>query len=728
LNTNWLALLLAFCGFACLPASIHPAGRLMAASVALLCITFSGRRLLSLLALLLGLCAAQRVQVPSLQPTDPSQEVVVAAQLTSPVRDGRATAWLRGAAGPVCRARLRGLDNQLERGARLHLRGRLQDLRRRPTPDRRDSGRTALARRLSAGFVVREVVAELESGSASALDHWRRSWSAHLEERAGAGAGLWRALVLADRAGLDERAVQRVRDLGMAHLLALSGMHTSILAGALIWPLRRRGRRALVFALPALLAWVLLAGGGASLVRATSMVGWWVFARFTGRNCDVRDALAATALVEITLRPQLLCGVGWWLSYAATLAVLQACTRVGSWPRPIAAIAISLAAQAATLPWILDAFGFVNLLAPAALLLVAPVFAVALVAGLGALALGAMFAVLQPWCDVLMALAGHAFGASLALASLPGRQAFTHPGLDGGSWSVALLVCALGLWPARLRVRWRIIAMASLLVAVHVQGSSDHEWVMFDVGQGDALVLRCRDQYLVVDTGPRWDEAAPVQWTLLDYLQRRRVKRLRVVITHGHLDHSGGLAALLANGVVDEVLVAAADSTRPWVARIRATQVPLRYLSAGDSVEFGHCQADVHWPPARAQQHSTNDRSLLLSVATAHGTFLMTGDLERLPEQILLQGTDPLPRARWLKVAHHGGNTGTTNEWLEQLEPGAALISCGAGNRYGHPAPILLERLGQRSIPVQRTDLVGYIRLRWSTNGGVAQLDNGLSP
>lgn len=734
MRANWLVLGAALCAFAGFGYGVPSVGRSIAAAAVAMALALDGRRSLVLGAIVLGALGAARTGFPPPAPADPSSESAVALQLTSPGVDGRALAWMRRPGYEPVRVRVRGLgDAPLASGSRLVVRARLEDLRRRSTPDRRDAWRSARARGTRMGVVVSEVLNVFDAGRPGPQERWRAEWAAALDLRLGPNAGLWRALVLADASGLDPRARARVQDLGLSHLLALSGMHTSIVAAALLWPLRRRGRRALVMALPVLGAWVVLAGGGASIVRAVGMAGWWVCARRARRPARAEDALAGIALLELALRPHLLCGVGWWLSYSATLGVLRAVRISAGWPSPLRAIAVSVTAQLATLPWVLDAFGFVNLVAPLTLLLVGPVFAVTLVLGLGGLAAAGGSRVLAGWIDPLVASAGHAFGALLLGFAPAAGLVWRHPGLEGAGWAGALLAVAAALWPARaVGRRTRVLTVLAALAIATGLPAADHEWVAFDVGQGDAMVVRCGPEVLVVDTGPRYGGRSPAGWTLLDWMERRRIRDARVLVTHGHLDHRGGLAELLASGRVGEVIVATADTGQAWVGRLRRAAgqegARVRGCAAGDVLELGHCRIAVLWPPIEAPDAHSNDRSLVLVWETPEGPVLFTGDLERGSERDLI-ASGALPRSlRWLKVAHHGGDTGTDELWLDLLRPSDALLSSGAGNRYGHPHPSVLRRLAAAGTRVHRTDVQGFVRVRWWGGSPPLRTDCGLDP
>lgn len=733
MQTNWLALGVALCAFGAGGADTGPAARLVAAAVVGVVLLADRRRAVVLAAVLLGGLGALRVGSPPRDLPDPSETVPVALELVGPVVDGRAAAWMRSTGRPPLRVRVRGLGDQaLARGAKLLGTGRLQDLRRRATPDQRARWRAARTTGARAGVVVEEIVGVVDRGRASGPERWRRRWSRSLDLRLGSGAGLWRALVLGDRSSLDRRARRRVQQLGLAHLLALSGMHTSIVAAALLWPLRKRGRRALVWALPALGAWVILAGGAASITRAVGMAAWWVGARRAGRPCRPEDALAAVALAEVALRPQLVCGVGWWLSYAATLGVLRAIRASARWPAPLRAVGISVGAQLATLAWVLDAFGFVSVPAPAVLLVAGPAFAAMLVSGLGLLALGGMVGPLARFTDPLVLLLSHGFGGLLRLLAPAGELVLRYPGFGELQWAGVLGAVAALLWPAGPGIRARAaVAVAGLLLCL-LPGSSDHEWVVFDVGQGDAMALRCGREFLVVDTGPRYAERSPAAWTVADWLTRRRARRVRLLLTHSHLDHRGGLATLLATGRVDTLFVAACDTSRAWVGRVREAastrSVVVRALQSGDRLVLGHCHLDVLWPAASAAASEANDRSLVLAWPTPAGPILLTGDLERETEaELVADGRLPRDLA-YLKVAHHGGDTGTDAATIDVLHPARAVVSAGAGNRYGHPAAAVLERLRAASVDVLRTDRCGFVRVRWKGIDGRLSLDCGLDP
>lgn len=600
----------------------------------------------------------------------------------------------------------------------------------RRNPDDRDGVRNALgsgallrARAVGAPLLVREGTA---SWSRRVRDRAHARWT----ERWGAGAGLWSALLLADRRGLDDDARSRLQSQGLAHLLALSGLHVGVLAGVLIWPWRKSGPRVWVASLPLLVAWTLVAGGGASMTRAVGMVGWIAVGRVRGRGTRPLDALAALVLLETVLRPEVICGVGWWLSYAATASILRILPWLSGRAWWQSALLVSLAAQSATAVWTLDAFGRIPWAAPVIQVVVGPAFTLLLaVGGLGAvLALGS--GALAGAAAGLVALLAHGFGILVWVFSASGRLAVHHPGWEGFGWALAMALTALALVPLRWnrKVLRSTASLAVLVVAaLHLPlfAGPRHRWISFDIGQGDAGVYHCGSRVLVIDAGPHSNGMLPAERVVIPYLARRHVRGATLVLTHGHLDHTAGTRALLASGHITTLALAATDSTQAWAHELRTValqrRVDLRWLSTGDTLWSDCCDAICLWPDLTTSHQHANDRSVVLRLGPRGAPLMTCGDLERKAEFELLdrlRGVPESPRPRWsLKVAHHGGNTGTDAPWLRWLTPRHALISCGHGNRYGHPHPDLLGRLHECGAEVVRTDREGAAELRWKATG-----------
>lgn len=259
----------------------------------------------------------------------------------------------------------------------------------------------------------------------------------------------------------------------------------------------------------------------------------------------------------------------------------------------------------------------------------------------------------------------------------------------------------------------RLISFLLVLALLPAVALADLEAHFLDVGQGDCAVVICDGEVMVIDGGPRGASSM-----LYNYL--RKTLGLRhvdyVVSTHPHVDHVYGLSTVL-NAVSADVLfspVTAWDSRAfEHVLRYAARQgTPVTVPAEGDTFRLGgalvtilHC-----WPEAIAQER-TNDSSIVLRIDYEKTSFLFTGDAEDWSEYMMLEAGVNL-HADVLKVSHHGSCTASTAEFLRAVSPAWAVISCGAGNSYGHPHREVLARLDAVGTRILRTDLLGTIVIR----------------
>jgi len=241
---------------------------------------------------------------------------------------------------------------------------------------------------------------------------------------------------------------------------------------------------------------------------------------------------------------------------------------------------------------------------------------------------------------------------------------------------------------------------------------------VFDVGQGDAILLRFGQRALLVDAGPDPETAREV---LLPRLARLGVEGLDgLVLTHADADHIGGAADIL------EVLPLATV----WMASWRQDHPLLSVIEAaarlgGTRVEAPANGQALEWHPAVSVQvniatpsvaSGDNNQSMVLHVRYRESAFLLTGDIERAAERALVETVGSL-EADVLKVAHHGASTSSSPEFLASVRPQVAVISAGMGNAFNHPRDDVLRRLRAGGAHVFRTDLAGDVVVR--TDGHV---------
>lgn len=667
----------------------------------------SRRAELLALGLLLGAMGTLRIEARREAALEAAgREARVSIQTRNETRGSARMAWLRLEDGPLLDAWVHDdEDEALPAGSRLTARVRLWVPPRLRNPDDRDRHRSELA----AGALLHASVLHAEKELHSTLlARVRSSCADWMNRRLRGSAALWRALILADRSALERVTRRRLQSLGLAHLLALSGLHVGVVVGAALLLLRRR--RVPMAVLVLLFAWLTVAGPTPSLLRAVAMVSWIAWGQRLERAVNPIDALAFAALVDLTLWPWRALGVGWWLSYGATLSLLRARSWLSRRPPVLGLLGASTCAQLGGLPWVLSAFGKWVWFGPLSNLLLATAFSVLLVGGIALLLSVVALPFVDEACLSLLKAATHAFGWMLGRAAILAPDALGHPGLSRAWWGVALSGW-FALFVADGPLRWRFAILIACWAAPHASLLFPHEpsWQSLDVGQGDAGVYRTNDAWMVVDAGPAFDGWSAAESIVLPYLARRNASGVTLLLTHGHLDHYGDSRALLSSGRVSRLIVARSDSGRTWSQRLDHPGVERLYVARGDSFALGAEQIPVLWPPATAGEWETNDRSVVVAVGPSRSRLLLTGDLEEHAERQVAGDV----AAAVLKLGHHGANTSTHDPFLARVSPRWAIASCGMRNRYGHPHPVLMHRLQSRGIEVFRTDRQGAIELRW---------------
>jgi competence protein ComEC len=238
-----------------------------------------------------------------------------------------------------------------------------------------------------------------------------------------------------------------------------------------------------------------------------------------------------------------------------------------------------------------------------------------------------------------------------------------------------------------------------------------------DIGQGDATFLHLpRGQTILIDAGPASPEYDAGKEIVVPFLRRQGVKSLDMVfITHPHLDHFGGLAAILSAIPIKCAVFADTayrqDLFQNLLGKLKTKQVPIHIATRGDIIDtFSPVKIWVMAPsPQNARrEEDLNEASLALQIRFGKTALLFTGDLEFEGEHAMLPFGNLL-RSEILQVGHHGSNTSSTEPFLELVRPGCAILSAGAFNRFEHPSPVVTKRLAALGCDTSRTDLMGGV-------------------
>ena len=253
----------------------------------------------------------------------------------------------------------------------------------------------------------------------------------------------------------------------------------------------------------------------------------------------------------------------------------------------------------------------------------------------------------------------------------------------------------------------KALVLTFLMLLLEGSGCAELSIHMLDVGQGDALLILCDGQSLLVDAGP--EETGTFVHNYVS--QRITDNQLDYVIaTHGHADHLGGMTEALRGFSIGQIYTPAAIPMSYWLNHIlpktKGGSFTVNKPQPKETFTLG--TATIQFLNVLTEAEIENDLSLVIRIDYENTSVLLTGDLEGAGEISLLEAGADL-KADVLKVGHHGGNTSTSDAFLKSVHPRYALISVGKGNKHGHPHQEVLTRLAKNSITVYRTDQFGTI-------------------
>ncbi|KPB05070.1 DNA internalization-related competence protein ComEC/Rec2 [Bacillus sp. CHD6a] len=554
-------------------------------------------------------------------------------------------------------------------------------------------------------------------------------------------AGFMVSLIFGDRSSIIQDILDAYQQLGLVHLLAISGLHVGIITAAIFYFGIRSGlsrqwmNLLLLFLLP---LYVLLAGGAPSVMRAATMTVVALTLLLMKKKVFSIDTIGLACIFVLILNPYYLYHIGFQLSFSVSLSLLLASSSLRKVQNSVAQLFIvSIIAQVASLPLLLYHFYQFSLWSPFLNLLFVPFYSLYV---LPVSFLLFFILLLSPdHVSLLVPFLSYplTFMNSFAvkIAEFPiGTLVFGKPSI--------LLMTAYGFSIIFFFYKWEVnkrrSAVVVLILCLVFHWNINYfnpfgKVVILDIGQGDAIFIRLpfnKGRYLI-DTGgafsfpqEEWEkrrrEFHSGSDVLVPFLKAEGVRRLdKLILTHGDFDHIGNVKSLWGVVGIEEVIV-------PKGFGEGKVEQEIIKEAQRSGVGMGMAVPNTGWKEGETSflyvhpsqlYDSKNEGSIVLFAVLGKKNWLFTGDIGEEGERDLIHH-NPNLKVDVLKVGHHGSNTSSTAGFLDTIRPDVAIISVGRNNRFGHPHEDVLERLSHVKAKVYRTDLQGAILFDFTHRGG----------
>ncbi len=617
----------------------------------------------------------------------------------------------------------------LASGSRWCFQLRLRPPRGLRNPGGSDGEKHALAQRIAASGYVRNPQLARQVAPPDGIDAWRERVSVRIAAAVPDRSSRFvRALAIGDTRGLSEHDWELLRATGLTHLIAISGFHVGLAAGFFalaaqgLWrclpALGRRLPRAQAAALAALLGalvYTAVAGFALPTVRTSLMIAVVVAAKSWRRSQRASHALSLAMIAILLVDPLAILGAGFWLSFAGVAWLLWCLPHATQ--RPLQDfLGAQGVATIGLLPLTVILFDQASLAGPIANLVAVPWWSLVVVPlALSGTALDAAHAGWGEWAwelaarafDLAWPLFGWLGGSGLAMwwlpePSVPGRWLALPLAMIGAFWlllprgvpgkPLALLLWLPLLWPQR-----------------NLPEAGEVELQVIDVGQGLSVLVRTSRHALLYDMGPAIRDGFDAgDRAVVPTLHALGVHGLdAAIVSHGDNDHAGGWPAVQRQFPTARVL---APEGSPTAATRRCV--------AGQSWQWDGVRFRVLHPTPDFP-YLKNESSCVLSIEGTHGSALLTGDIGEVVEGMLLRRDPEALHADVVLAAHHGSAGSSTAEFVAATGARHALVSTGAGNRFGHPKPYVVERWCTAGADVVDTASSGALNVRLGRDGMV---------
>lgn len=547
-------------------------------------------------------------------------------------------------------------------------------------------------------------------------------------------AAFAKALLVGDRSGIDYEMNTAFKVSGISHIIAVSGLHVTILFTLLHTVFLKRRVLSTLVGIPVLILFAAVAGFSPSVTRACIMQCLMLLATLLNREYDPPTALGVAALAMIVVNPMVVISISFQLSVGCMIGIFLFSHRIHDWilddkrlgsakGKSVIArlkrwfagsISISLSASVITIPLVAVYFGTVSLVSLVTNLLVVWLVSYIFYGIIFCILLSLVFMQLSAVAAAVVTyLIYFVLSTAKLISKFPFAAVYTQSQyiviwLVFTYLMLAVFLC-IKKKPVLLMFCCTTLTLCASLMAAWIEPLLDECRVtVLDVGQGQCVLLQSDGRSFLVDCGG--DSATKSADLAAETLLSQGISRLDgIIVTHFDADHAGGIAYLLTRIQADTVFLPDILDENAVGLEIEShsNSKPV-YVKEDLLLTFGQSNLTLF---ASDSRNMGNESSMCVLFQTQNCDILLTGDRGTLGEMLLLHKTQ-LPKLEVLIAGHHGSASSTGDKLLMQTVPEYVLISVGRNNRYGHPAESLLERLQKYDAKIYRTDQNGTIIFR----------------
>lgn len=536
-------------------------------------------------------------------------------------------------------------------------------------------------------------------------------------------------IILGKSKFIDEEELLKFRELGLAHLLAVSGLHIGIIAGFLIYLLSHLGinrRINIILTICTIWAYGIIIGAPASAMRACLMFTILFYSQIIHEPYDVINSIVASMVISLIINPYWIYNIGFQLSYVATISIVSFTPKIKSIFYPlksniISAISTILAVNIGLLPIQSYYFNEIQLIGIISNIVAIPLLTISLI-------IGAMMVIFNYFLSFLNIVLGNLLELFLTILRKIMEFLFLLPASSIKIFSpdityILLYYLALCIVFNQIDINkfgkgakksiFYYLVILVLVNAIYINIDDRIEIDFIDVGQGDSILIKTQDSTILMDTGGSIFEGYDIgKYITLPYLQKHGIYNLdAVLITHFDADHYQGIYQLFNEIRIDKIYAGHKPDDIQFNYHLQDKKIPLVLLKANDILKLDrNTTMEILWPEENTNLKtlSENNKSLVAKLKYKDFDILFTGDIESEVERSLLNNS--IKDIEIYKVPHHGSNTSSTEPFLKEIKPQNSIISAGRNNIYGHPHKDVLQRLSDANSNIYRTDTMGLIR------------------